>query len=337
MVFVGSISGGPPGVVDNKDNTYTQLEKILTDYRNLLRKSEDVPVCPGGFSRILDKCYRVEGPKTSLDDARSTCLDLNSALIEIETKEEFSAVQTWLKALRPRVGASVYVNAECSGWTTRGTRCPNGFHWQSGEPVDKSYGWTEGRPRPWGNAKLAPDGLALWNSDGFTMDNRPRVYKTAKALCEKEPSCYESTGSCYTAAGADMPKLKWEEGKEYCESIGAKLLVIDNQIEEDLIEDLLKQQSKYGAVVGFWIGLSRGNVNSNFQWVTGETSTYRHWLASKFSGGTRWPSDNHGDRVYLSYNPNYYGEGSEEFGMVNAAGGRYDILVMCETPLAVFT
>ncbi|MEM6612373.1 MAG: PQQ-dependent sugar dehydrogenase, partial [Cyanobacteria bacterium P01_C01_bin.72] len=69
--------------------------------------------------------------------------------------------------------------------------------------------------------------------------------------------------------------LSWEQAQAEAVSLGGNLVTINNGAEETW----LKQT--FGSSERLWIGLNDRNEEGNFQWVNGETTSYRNWAAGE--------------------------------------------------------
>lgn len=61
----------------------------------------------------------------------------------------------------------------------------------------------------------------------------------------------------------------WTEAKEYCESVGGHLAIVETEEEQMFLESILKEKNLY------WIGLS--HAEEECLWVNGESLTYAKW------------------------------------------------------------
>ena len=75
----------------------------------------------------------------------------------------------------------------------------------------------------------------------------------------------------------------WEDAQTEAKSVGGNLVTINNAAEETWL------QQNFGTSEQLWIGLTDRNTEGMFEWVNGETATYRNWSPGepndyKFSG-----------------------------------------------------
>ncbi len=71
----------------------------------------------------------------------------------------------------------------------------------------------------------------------------------------------------------------WEEAEEYAQSLGAHLVTINNQEENDWIVENILSKSPGGRL---WIGLYMDD--GKYKWLSGENSTYFNWHDSEPEG-----------------------------------------------------
>ena len=74
----------------------------------------------------------------------------------------------------------------------------------------------------------------------------------------------------------------WEEAQEYCKARGGYLAVINNSAEDAALFNYI--QSKGHSNVYF--GLSDGSAEGSWEWVNGDSSTYRNWADGEPNGST---------------------------------------------------
>lgn len=69
----------------------------------------------------------------------------------------------------------------------------------------------------------------------------------------------------------------WRAAEEYCESLGGHLATLTSQEENDFVYNYIRSLDVYSA----YFGLSDDFEEGNWQWVNGETSTYRNWASGE--------------------------------------------------------
>jgi len=178
----------------SSNNKFTQPQPGLYDKTyNVEYCTVRQAACPDGFTALSNRCYSIEGAKSTQADARTTCNAKGAQLAILNTKELFDEVHTWLTTLEPMPRVSLWVDAQCSGewskWSNSGEwlnvgECPDDFHWNNGDKIsDSEWRWDDG-PRDRVDDNPPPDGVAMYHRDNFLLDNRPSTYNTAKALCQ---------------------------------------------------------------------------------------------------------------------------------------------------------
>ena len=66
-------------------------------------------------------------------------------------------------------------------------------------------------------------------------------------------------------------KLKWENAKKFCESVGGHLATVENDYEIEILSNISKNGSDE-----YWIGGYKDN-NGIWKWITGSVITGNHW------------------------------------------------------------
>ena len=100
----------------------------------------------------------------------------------------------------------------------------------------------------------------------------------------------------------DTPIKKWSDARLKCQTIGADLVIIRSQEENQFISDMIDNRNIAGTV-GAWIGLQR-KADDMFYWVDGspvQAGQYQNWENGE-------PNNHRGneDCVYM-----HRGEGAE--------------------------
>ena len=67
--------------------------------------------------------------------------------------------------------------------------------------------------------------------------------------------------------------MSWNDAETYCESLGGHLATITSAEEQTLINDSLLAT---GTKNTYFIGLSRKNSDTQWEWVTGEAFDYNN-------------------------------------------------------------
>ena len=110
--------------------------------------------------------------------------------------------------------------------------------------------------------------------------------------------------------------MSWTEAEEYCESLGGHLVTVNSSDEQQFIVDNLLT---IGTKNAYFIGMYRDDINSDWKWVTNESTEFFNWD----EGEPSYTDDNY---VYM-YGSNYnsgswkntqnYVEDSTEFSTAN--------------------
>ncbi len=96
--------------------------------------------------------------------------------------------------------------------------------------------------------------------------------------------------------------MTWEEAKEYCEEMGGHLATITDEGEQKFVETMLGKRGKNG----YWLGGCAKDIDSAFEWITGEEFTYSNWGKSQPDKARQ--ASGHEDKVMI-YNT-YHNEGN---------------------------
>lgn len=105
----------------------------------------------------------------------------------------------------------------------------------------------------------------------------------AGAFCPKGVNCYYFNGHTYaqfdyTERNLEKSYSAWEA---YCESLGGHLATITSAEENAAVYNLIQKE---GLTLAFF-GYSDENSEGNWEWITGETSTYSNWAAGQPNNG----------------------------------------------------
>lgn len=103
------------------------------------------------------------------------------------------------------------------------------------------------------------------------------------AFCPKGVNCYYFNGHTYaqfdyTERNLEKSYSAWEA---YCESLGGHLATITSAEENAAVYNLIQKE---GLTLAFF-GYSDENSEGNWEWITGETSTYSNWAVGQPNNG----------------------------------------------------
>ncbi|MCM1508445.1 MAG: VWA domain-containing protein [Ruminococcus flavefaciens] len=104
--------------------------------------------------------------------------------------------------------------------------------------------------------------------------------------------------------------MSWNDAETYCESLGGHLATITSAEEQTLINDSLLAT---GTKNTYFIGLSRKNSNSQWEWVTDETFDYSNWDEGE-------PNNANENYVHLYRNINNFGKWNNTYDFVYGNG-----------------
>ncbi|MTJ49389.1 C-type lectin domain-containing protein [Dolichospermum sp. UHCC 0259] len=92
---------------------------------------------------------------------------------------------------------------------------------------------------------------------------------------------YQYNGSTYILSNS----ATWQQAQAEAQSLGGNLVTINSQAEQDWLV------STFGVNQTLWIGLTDQVTEGQFNWVSGETSTYTNWLPGEPNNG--WEGENY--------------------------------------------
>jgi glucose/arabinose dehydrogenase len=238
----GSATLGGDWDLESQTGTIQAAGLVLQHYQGLL------PIYNGNNYVLTN------GAKT-WEDAQAEAKSLGGNLVAINTAAE----ETWLKQT---FGSSELFWIGLTDKATEGN-----FQWISGE-LSTYRNWSPGEPN---NALFVPEGedYAVMNWGGQWNDLPNSVYGTYRGIIEipTTPS-FTYNGNTYRLTNGAKT---WEDAQAEAKSLGGNLVAINTAAEETW----LKQT--FGSSELFWIGLTDKATEGNFQWISGELSTYRNW------------------------------------------------------------
>ena len=127
------------------------------------------------------------------------------------------------------------------------------------------------------------DGEVAQVDTGVSSETETTGSQLAGAFCPKGVNCYyynEHTYAQfdYTERNLEKSYSAWEA---YCESLGGHLATITSAEENAAVYNLIQKE---GLTLAFF-GYSDENSEGNWEWITGETSTYSNWAAGQPNNG----------------------------------------------------
>ena len=154
------------------------------------------------------------------------------------------------------------------------------FEWVNGQTTTYRN-WKPGQPSNFQFYGALPEGedyaLMNWDRDGSGRWNDApnddvELYYEANfrgiiEIPQKPAQIYTYNNHKYLLSN----ELSWEDAQAQAESLGGNLVAIDDAAEQEWLIQTFGQTER------FWIGLSDRDEEGNFEWVNGQTTTYRNW------------------------------------------------------------
>jgi len=217
--------------------------------------------------------YAIFDKSLTWQEAKEYCESLGGHLVTITSKEEQDFVVSLLQ--------------KGDKWQ----------YWLGGNDVDSKENWQWVTNEPWSYTNWNPGqpdnighclqmfnskGNLAYTSNGYWFDNDGKNTETVAGhggtlnnvgfICEWDYTISVDFFNGHTYAIFDK-SLTWQEAKEYCESLGGHLVTITSKEEQNFIENLLDNGSKWF----YWLGGTDEKVEGDWKWVTSETWTYDNW------------------------------------------------------------
>ncbi len=120
--------------------------------------------------------------------------------------------------------------------------------------------------------------------------------------------------------------MGWQDAKTFCEEKGGHLLVINNEAENKLAYDMIRERQGY-----CWIGLSYDTATQRWGWVNGDPPSYINWYNQKF--GSEDNGSYYGFIYPMDYDTTpYAGKWNKCVGSLyrNSYYGYYNSFFICE-------
>lgn len=134
---------------------------------------------------------------------------------------------------------------------------------------------------------------SIRNIQGSLKSNNDRINNMERQMdnlrrlsCERLPSWVYNEGSCYYMG---KTKLSWEDARKTCASMGAYLVEIESEVENDYLVKLWSSAGLIEGSSGPWIGASDQKLEGHFTWEhSGRSlvSGFQHWGVREPNGGT---------------------------------------------------
>ena len=249
----------------NLEVTTGEIEAKIAIAQNTLANYDSVLASYNG------KEYQLTSQASSWTEAQAEAVSLGGNLVVINDAAE----QAWL---RQTFGSERL-------WIGLSDRDTEGdFQWTNGET--SSYrNWTAGEPNDFKFGGRFPAGedytLMNWNSSGQWNDMPDSFAGTFRGVIEipQTPDRFTYQGKEYLLTNG---RTSWTEAQAEAAGLGGNLVVINDAAEQAWLRQTFGSEP-------LWIGLSDRDTEGNFQWVNGETSSYRNWRAGepndfKFNG-----------------------------------------------------
>ena len=217
--------------------------------------------------------YQLTSASLSWEQAQAEAVSLGGNLVTINNAAE----ETWLK--------ETFGDSERL-WIGLTDRDREGeFEWVSGE--NSSYrNWAAGEPNDYkfnGNFNAGEDYAQMNFGSARQWNDMPNSFAgTFRGIIEiplvAETFTYQGKEYQLTSGS-----LSWEEAQAEAVSLGGNLVTINDAAEEAWL------QETFGDSERLWIGLTDRDREGEFEWVSGENSSYRNWAAGepndyKFNG-----------------------------------------------------
>ncbi len=218
--------------------------------------------------------YQLTSGSLSWEQAQAEAVSLGGNLVTINDAAE----ETWLK--------QTFSNDERFWIGLTDSNQEGNFQWVSGE--NSSYrNWASGEPNDYkfnGNFTAGEDYVQMNFGGARQWNDMPNSFAgTFRGIIEipqTAPPTFTYNGNEYQLTSGS---LSWEQAQAEAVSLGGNLVTINDAAEETWLKQTFSNNER------FWIGLTDSNQEGNFQWVSGENSSYRNWASGepndyKFNG-----------------------------------------------------
>ncbi|XP_035670035.1 uncharacterized protein LOC118411665 [Branchiostoma floridae] len=223
-----------------------------------------------GYEKNGARCYRLGDDSVTWLDARAHCRREGGDVISVYNMTDHIYVATKVRLLNEPVwiGLSDVDSPSVLHWSNPADTFDFSY-WQPGEPVG-NWSWPgatcvevigSGRSAYW-------TGIRCGNERKYICEKG--LYGTCPAgWLTNERSCYQFNTNHQT---------QWLEAKLNCEAVGAQLITISSQAEQDFI-NTMSPSLQAGGTNYLWTGLSDYVDDGVFHWPDDDV-TYTNWLPS---------------------------------------------------------
>jgi glucose/arabinose dehydrogenase len=247
--------------IDPKIDNYLDLiQEIEADAVILLQPNEDgvnqITAALGQFSNLSSVQIISHGS--------SDGLQLGDTQLNADNLINYAgAIRTWSDAISPDADLLFY---GCNVASTRaGVSLLNQISNLTGADVAASNDLT-------GSAALGGD----WDLEVTTGAIESDLAVSEKAMQEYESVFVAYNGNEYVLTSG---RLTWEQAQAEAQSRGGNLVTINDSAEEGWL------RRTFSTTEGFWIGINDRRVEGQFEWVNGETTSYRNWAPGEPNNG----------------------------------------------------
>ena len=141
----------------------------------------------------------------------------------------------------------------------------------TGESIDYYQNWQPGQP----NDVTPANGAVLYNEKWVIVDKQEEYFAICKMdqgkTCPKDWSL--NNDKCYQWFTSPHMRRNWDSGRMYCESIGANIIKIENQEEQNYISSFNHELAVSG-VSTYWVGASNIDHRDYYSWTDGSSLDY---------------------------------------------------------------
>ncbi|CAG5120958.1 unnamed protein product, partial [Candidula unifasciata] len=211
---------------------------------------------------INGSCFKYFPTQMTWYLAKSTCEQFEADLPKVITAEEVAFIwdKTKMSSTLSWIGLKSDITSRSYTWTDGSLLDPSLTWWNTNQPQDLTY-----------IMYSDPDICGLISGNGTR-----RLSSWMTDDCNERHSFTCSKPQGYCADGwifhqgmciKFFPKyfLSWVSARDYCQSMGADLIIIPTQSFQDLVNVYLKELSDAG-VESFWLGIE-DSANQTFSWV----------------------------------------------------------------------